>query len=108
MQSVLQHRKSEQTDERSPEISSAAEDGCASQNYRGDGIQLITSAGVRAGLSEMRNVNNRSHTGDQAGENVGESNSLRNRNARVTRSCRRESDRVPRSPDRGMMEQDNV
>src|SRR5437773_8476139 len=108
MQSVLQHRKREKTSDRPPETPTPSEDGCSSQNHGRDCIQFVTSAGVRARLSEMRDVNDGSHAGDQAGKNIDQTNSLRDRNAGVTRSRCVESDCVPGPSDGRTMQQYGV
>src|SRR5438876_5954608 len=95
MQAVLQHGESEQAKQSAPETSTPSEDACSSQNHSRDCIQFVTHARVRARLSEMCNVDNRSHAGNQAGQKIDQSNSLRDRDAGVTRSCCVESNRVP-------------
>src|SRR5258706_7971813 len=108
MQSVLQHRKSEKTKQRAPEIPTSSEDGCPAKDHRGDCIQFVTSSRVRARLSEMCDVDDSRHAGDQAGENIDQSYSLRDGNTGVARSLPVESDRIPRPPDGRTMQEHGV
>ena len=92
VQAVLQHGDREQAEQRAPEGAAPAEDRCAAEHDGGDRVKLVAGAGVRLGLPEMRDVDDRGEARDQAGEDVDQ------RQTALRRECRRSARRLALKP----------
>ena len=84
VQPGLQHREGEEAQQRPPDRAAPAEDRRAAQHHGGDRIELVTGAGVRPGLPQMRDVDDRRNARNQSRQQVDETNAPGHRNRRVT------------------------
>ena len=108
VQTILQNRDRKQPEERAPDRAAPAEHRGAAEDDGGDRVELVSRAGVRLGLTEVRHVDDRRDARDEPGQKVDQTHALRNRHARIPRAGRSESDRVPRTPEHRAVQQDGV
>ena len=105
---VLQRGERAESEHGAPQRAAPAEHRRAAEDDGGDRVELESGTRVRLGLPEVRDVDDRGDAGRETRQHIDEADPLRHRQSGVSRSGRRESDRIQRPPHHGSMQQHPV
>src|SRR5579871_761061 len=108
MHAVLQCGQKEKPEDRSPNRAAPAKNGSATKNGRSNRIEFVTGAHIGFSETEMSNIHDCRHAGNETREHVNGLEARANRDARVARPTGRKSNGVKCAPPNRTMQENRV